>query len=149
MKNLKFDFYPFSSNFFKYLFLFLIGGFSYFYIEILYRGYSHFSMIICGGIAFICCGLINQQSYFKVPLLLQMFISMWIITGLEYITGYFVNIRFQWHVWDYSNLPYNLHGQICLIYSFIWFFLSLACIFLDDFIRWKIFDEKKTKYRWI
>lgn len=49
---------------FKYLFLFLIGGFSYFYLEILYRGFSHFSMIICGGLAFIFCGLINQPYAF-------------------------------------------------------------------------------------
>lgn len=131
----------------KYLFLFLIGGFSYFYIEILYRGYSHFSMIICGGLALIFCGLLNQLMNFHISLITQMILSSLIITGLEFITGCIVNLKFHWNVWDYSSMPYNLYGQICLAYSFIWLVLSLLCIFLDDLIRWKIFDEAKPKYK--
>lgn len=133
---------------YKYLFLFLIGGFSYFYLEILYRGFSHFSMIICGGLAFIFCGLMNQLMHFRISLVTQMILSMFIITGLEFVTGYIVNIKLNWHVWDYSGMPYNLLGQICLAYSLIWLVLSLVCIFMDDLIRWKIFDEDKPKYKW-
>ena len=132
----------------KYLFLFLTGGFAYFYMEIIYRGYSHFSMILCGGLALIFCGLLNQSTDHTIPVLLQMFLSACIITALEFLTGYFVNIRMHWNVWDYSGLPYNLFGQICLAYSTIWLFLSLACIFIDDWIRWKIFDEPKASYKW-
>lgn len=137
-----------STSFMKYLFLFLTGGFAYFYIEILYRGFSHFSMIICGGLAFILCGAINQLMQFKVSVISQMILSMFIITALEFITGYIVNIQLNWNVWDYSGLPFNLLGQICLAYSLIWLILSLACIFLDDIIRWKIFDEQKPTYKW-
>jgi len=135
-------------SFYKYLFLFLLGGFTYFYIEILFRGYSHFSMIICGGLAFIFCGLINQLCTFKISIITQMLLSSIIITVLEFITGYIVNIQLGWNVWDYSGLPYNLYGQICLAYSFIWMILSLVCIFMDDLIRWKLFDEKKMEYTW-
>ena len=133
---------------YKYLFLFLIGGFSYFYLEILFRGFSHFSMIICGGLAFIFCGLINQLMHFNISLVTQMILSAIIITGLEFITGYIVNIKMGWHVWDYSTLPFNLYGQICLAYSLLWLILSLVCIYVDDWIRWKIFDEEKATYRW-
>lgn len=132
----------------KYLFLFLFGGFAYFYIEILFRGYSHFSMIICGGLAFVLCGMLNQALPIRLSLITQMILSSIIITVLEFITGYIVNIKLNWNVWDYSELPYNLYGQICLIYSFIWLILSLICILVDDLIRWKIFDEKKTEYKW-
>lgn len=135
------------TNVLKYLFLFLAGGFAYFYIEIIYRGYSHFSMIICGGLAFILCGLINQLMHFRISLIAQMILSSIIITGLEFITGYIVNIRLHWNVWDYSKMPYNLLGQICLAYSLIWLVLSLLCIFIDDLIRWKIFDEEKATYK--
>ena len=135
-------------HFFKYLFLFLTGGFTYFYIEILYRGYSHFSMIICGGLALIFCGGLNQLTHFRIPVILQMILSAVIITGLEFVTGYIVNMRMGLNVWDYSGMPYNLYGQVCLAFSFIWMILSLACIFIDDFIRWKIFDEEKAIYRW-
>lgn len=137
-----------SLAFFKYLFLFLVGGFTYFYIEILFRGYSHFSMIICGGLAFIFCGLINQLMHFRISLLTQMILSAFIITGLELITGYIVNMKLHWNVWDYSGMPYNLFGQICLAYSMIWLVLSLACIFIDDWIRWRVFDEEKAIYKW-
>ena len=137
-----------SLTFFKYLFLFLVGGFTYFYIEILFRGYSHFSMIICGGLAFILCGLINQLMHFRISLLTQMILSAFIITGLEFITGYIVNMKLHWNVWDYSGMPYNLFGQICLAYSMIWLVLSLVCIFIDDWIRWRVFDEEKAIYKW-
>ena len=135
-----------SFHLYKYLFLFLVGGFAYFYIEILFRGYSHFSMIICGGLAFILCGAINQLMHFRISLVSQMILSSIIITGLEFVTGYLVNIRLHWNVWDYSKMPYNLHGQICVAYSAIWLILSLVCIFVDDLIRWKIFDEERARY---
>ena len=131
----------------KYLFLFIVGGFSYFYMEIIFRGFSHFSMIICGGFAFILCGLIDQVIKYNLSLISQMLISTCIITILELITGYIVNIRLHLNVWDYSKLPYNFHGQICIAYSFIWLILSFLCITADDLIRWKIFDEEKPKYK--
>lgn len=135
-----------SYQLYKYLFLFLVGGFSYFYIEILFRGYSHFSMIICGGLAFILCGAINQLMHFRISLISQMILSTIMITGLEFVTGYLVNMRLHWNVWDYSKMPYNLYGQICVAYSAIWLVLSLVCIFVDDLIRWKIFDEERARY---
>lgn len=138
----------FLSVFSKYLFLFLIGGFAYFYIEILFRGHSHFSMIICGGLAFICCGMLNQVFPHKLSFLTQIIISCLIITILELITGYIVNIKLGWEVWDYSDLPYNLYGQICPAFSLIWLILSAICIIMDDLIRWKIFDEEKVPYKW-
>ena len=134
-------------NVIKYLFLFLFGGFAYFFIEIISRGFSHYSMIICGGIAFVLCGLINQLSDFRFSIITQMIISTIIITFLELITGYIVNIRLNLNVWDYSRLPYNFHGQICLAYSMIWMLLSIVCIFADDIIRWLIFDEERPKYK--
>lgn len=133
---------------FKYLFLFIVGGFAYFYMEILYRGFSHFSMIVCGGLAFIFCGLLNQNTHYQLTIPIQMIFSCFIITTLEFITGYIVNIRLHWNIWDYSSLPYNLYGQICLTYSLIWFILSLLCIFADDWIRWIIFEEAKPHYKW-
>lgn len=135
-------------SFFRYLFLFLTGGFAYFYMEILYRGYSHFSMILCGGLAFILCGALNQLKHFSPSVLTQMILSAGIITGLEFVTGCIVNLMLHWNVWDYSRLPYHFHGQICAAYSIIWLFLSPVCIFMDDLIRWKIFDEPLPTYKW-
>ena len=133
----------------KYEFLFFVGATIYVIIEKLYRGYSHWTMFLLGGICFIALGLINEVIPWDMPLLLQMFIGGMIITVLEFITGCIVNLWLGWNVWDYSELPCNLWGQISLFSSIVWVGLSLVGIVLDDFIRWKFFDEEKPHYRWI
>ena len=133
----------------KYEFLFFVGATIYVVIEKLYRGYSHWTMFLLGGICFIALGLIDEVIPWDMPLLLQMFIGGMIITVLEFITGCVVNLWLGWNVWDYSELPFNLWGQISLFSSIVWVGLSLVGIVLDDFIRWKFFDEEKPHYRWI
>ena len=133
----------------KYEFLFFVGATIYVIIEKLYRGYSHWTMFLLGGICFIALGLINEMIPWNMPLLLQMFIGGMIITVLEFITGCVVNLWLGWNVWDYSELPCNLLGQISLFSSIGWVGLSLVGIVLDDFIRWKFFSEDKPHYRWL
>ena len=133
----------------KYEFLFFVGATIYVIIEKLYRGYSHWTMFLLGGICFIALGLINEVIPWDMPLLLQMFIGGAIITVLELITGCVVNLWLGWNVWGYSELPFNLWGQISLFSSIVWVGLSLVGIVLDDFIRWKFFGEEKPHYRWI
>ena len=75
-----------------------------------------------------------------------MLLSAVIISELEFLTGYVVNVILGYDVWDYSYLPYNLMGQICVGYSLLWMFLSLAIIFVDDYIRSYFFGEKRPEY---
>ena len=84
----------------KYEFLFFVGATIYVVIEKLYRGYSHWTMFLLGGICFIALGLINEVIPWDMPLLLQMFIGGAIITVLELITGCVVNLWLGWNVWD-------------------------------------------------
>ena len=133
----------------KYLFLGAIGSIIYMSLEILWRGYTHWTMGVLGGICFICLGLINELLSWETPLVLQMFIGGTIITVLEFITGCIVNLWLGWNVWNYSELPFNLWGQISLFSSIGWIGLSLVGIVLDDTIRWKFFGEEKPHYRWI
>ncbi len=131
----------------KYSFLFLLGGLIYYTIEILYRGYSHPSMYILGGVCFICIGELNEFHNSKLSLISQMLISAVIITILELITGLIVNKWLKLNVWDYSNLAYNLVGQISLVSSNVWFFLSLPAILLDDWLKYHFFNEEKPHYK--
>lgn len=131
---------------FKLFLLFLMGGMLYYAIEIAYKGDSHVSMFIVGGISFIIIGGLNNYFDYNMPLIKQMLISSVVITALEFFCGCIVNIWLGLNVWDYSALPFNLLGQICLPFMFIWFFLSLAGIFLDDFFRWQMFGEEKPHY---
>ena len=131
----------------KHFILFSIGGIAYLITELLWRGSSHWSMFILGGACFFIVGLINEKSRGNIPLLLQMLISAIIITALEFLTGYIVNIRMGLSVWDYYRMPYNIMGQVCLMYSILWFFLSFVCIIADDWLRCVLFGEEKQKYR--
>ena len=131
----------------KHFILFGIGGITYLIIELLWRGSSHWSMFFLGGVCFLVVGLINEKSRGNIPLLLQMLVSTIIITTLEFITGYIVNIRMGLNVWSYYDLPYNIMGQVCLLYSILWFFLSFLCILADDWLRHILFGEERQKYR--
>lgn len=130
----------------KPLILIAIGGLCYVLIEHLWRGYSHWTMFIVGGLAFWMIGCINEYIEWSMPLWQQMAIGSLIVTCLEFISGFLINIVLGWQVWDYSNLPFNILGQICLPFSIIWFFISFLAIVVDDYLRYWIFKEEKPHY---
>lgn len=121
----------------KNLIIFIIFGNTYVGIELLFRGHSHISMFFLGGLCGLLIGLINEYTP-KMNIILQMFMGTTIITALEFATGCVVNLWLGLNVWDYSNLKFNIMGQISLIFSFAWFVLSYFVIKLDDYIRDKI-----------
>ena len=131
--------------FLKYLVLLLIGGSIYCMIEVLVRGFSHWTMFLVGGICFILIGIINEITP-KMPLIRQMFLSAIIITVIEFISGCILNLCLVWNIWDYSDEFGNILGQICVKHSICWFLLSSIGIVLDDYIRYFLFGEEKPKY---
>lgn len=132
---------------FKYIFLLLIGGILYYSLECICRGYSHWTMILVGGICFILIGLINEIFPKSISICTQAIISSIIITIVEFISGYILNIKLGLNIWDYSDKHLNFMGQICLQNSFYWLLLSVLGIILDDYLRWIIFKEDKPKYK--
>jgi len=111
--------------------IFFIGAFGYYGIEVLFRGYSHWTMFLTGGIAFLCLfALFN--SCCSLPYWVLCIVGAAMITLIEFGVGIVVNRLLHWSVWDYSALPYNLLGQVCLLFSGIWFFL---CIPIGAFSR--------------
>lgn len=131
---------------YKYFLFFLLGGSIYYCIEIAFRGHSHPSMFVLGGLCYILIGCINEYFPWNMPIEIQAILGGVIITILEFITGYIVNIKLGLGVWDYSNLKYNFMGQICLPFSFIWMGISVIAILLDDHVRYKTFGEEKPRY---
>ena len=58
--------------------------------------------------------------------LFLLFIGSVILTStLEYLTGWFLEKKYNERWWDYSNDKFNLNGYICLEFSIIW---GLACL---------------------
>lgn len=79
-------------RFLKYTLLFITGAVLYYAVEVAFRGYSFFSMAVCGGICFILCDLINEKTRRCMPLVLQMLIASLEITLIEFIAGAILNI---------------------------------------------------------
>ena len=130
----------------KYLFSGGIVGVLYTLIEIFYRGYSHWTMFLLGGICFILLGLINEVLSWGTPIWKQALIGGAIITTLEFIVGCIINLWLGWDIWHYDKL--DILGQICIPFFFVWCVLSIIGIILDDYIRYWFFNEKLPRYQW-
>lgn len=131
----------------KYAVLLIIGGAAYCGIEMLWRGHTHWTMFLVGGLCFIFCGSINELFDWDMLIWKQMLICAVGITVIEFVSGVIINIVFKLNVWDYSNLPFNVLGQVCLLFSVLWFGLSFIAIVFDDWLRYWLFDEEKPHYR--
>ena len=131
----------------KHILLFLTGGVLYCRTELIWRGHTHLSMAALGGCCFLMIGRINEDCPSCVSLLSQMVLSALVVTAMEFAAGLVLNVWMGLEIWDYSDLPYNLLGQVCLLYMNLWFLLSLPAILLDDWLRWRWFDEQAPHYR--
>lgn len=130
----------------KQIILFDVGGLLYVLFELIWRGYSHWTMFLVGGICFVLIGIINEVIPWKMPLVHQMAIGAAIITTVEFISGCIINLWFGQNVWDYSGMPFNILGQVCLPFSFLWFLISAIGIVLDDYLRYWWFGEERPHY---
>lgn len=130
----------------KFLFLCAVGGSLYAAIEILWRGYTHWTMAVLGGACFVICGGLNEWLSWDTPLWTQALICCLAITVAELAAGLILNLWLGLGIWDYSGLPYNLAGQICLGYSCLWYLLSIPAIVLDDWLRYWFFGEERPRY---
>jgi len=108
----------------EYAGLFLVGAVGYSLLEILWRGYTHWTMGVTGG---LCLSTLYRVSgaVKRWSTAARCALGSAIITAYELAVGWLVNLKLGWGVWDYSDLPFQFRGQICLLYSAIWFLLSL------------------------
>lgn len=125
----------------KEFIIFIIFGLMYITIELLYRGHTHYSMFIVGGICGVLIGLINDNTP-DMPLLPQCVLGAVIITIIELLTGLFLNVYLGLNVWDYSNQPFNFMGQICPQFCIIWCVLSILVIRIDDWLKEKVLKRR-------
>jgi len=139
----RWSFYEFK----KTLLIFLIGFCVYPAIEIIWNTIltpfdykifiGLFSMGILGGVLLVVLGHLNEIKIVreKWPTWIQAIVGGCIITLLELVTGLIVNRWLGWKVWDYTEMPFNFMGQICLLYSVFWVILSPLAFWLDDIFR--------------
>ena len=121
----------------KYVVFFIIGGLGYAIIELLWRGRTHWSMMLAGGICFILFSVIAEKLRGQ-RLLYKAILCALAVTAVEFIFGIVFNIILRMQVWDYSGVPFNFLGQICLLYTVIWGILGLVFVPLADFLNKKM-----------
>ena len=108
------------------LLVFVLGGIVYGTIEVLFRGHTHWSMVLTGGACVLTFYLLLEWLDSQ-PLVIAALAGALIITAYEFAVGYIVNIRYGWNVWDYSAMEVHLMGQICPVFTAVWF--GMCCMF--------------------
>lgn len=108
-----------------YAIIFLFGAISYSFLEVLWRGFTHWSMFVLGGVCFVLVGQVAVECFGRLPVWFCCIVNTLLITGLEFVTGCIVNLKLGWNVWDYATQPLNLMGQVCIGFTSLWFLLSI------------------------
>lgn len=133
----------------EYVILFLVYAAIYFLIETAWKGqFADYRMFILGGVLGVLIGLLNNIFTYDTDLLLQGYTGMITVCLAEAVFGYKWNVLQGLDIWDYAELPFSaVAGQVNLFFAAAWFFLSIICIFLDDYIWYRFFGHEKPYYR--
>ncbi len=110
-------------RFLLHIALAVIGGGMYVLIELLWRRRSHWSMFCVGGICFALIGSIHER-FRRVAFPLRCALCALAVTAVEFASGCLINRHWGLNVWDYSNQPHHIMGQVCPLYTLFWGVLS-------------------------
>ena len=113
----------------EYIAAFLFGFFAYCFFEIALRGRTHWTMGLLGGT--VLCVLYSMRQL-REPRWVCALLGTLFVTAAEFTVGVFDNLIMGWAVWDYSGLPFNLLGQICPLFSALWFVLCFFALRLCE-----------------
>lgn len=120
----------------EYFLCFSIGAVTYGLIEIIIRGYTHWTMALTGGAVMLLINLVNRTA--ELGLITKCLLGATIITSLEFSVGMIVNVALGWNVWDYSDKPLNVFGQICPQFCLAWFVLSIPAFAISRYVKKRI-----------
>lgn len=130
----------------EYLFLWAAGGCIYYGTEILFRGFSHWSMFVLGGICLVFFTMQGQLVHWQDAMWRQILRCLIFVVSTEFITGIIVNKWLHLAVWDYSDQPFQLFGQICLPFAVIFSgFCAVGILLGGQLLHW-LYGEEKPHY---
>ena len=122
-----------ASNQKEYAAVFLTGAALYSFIAILWRGRTHWTMAVTGGICLLLIHICNERCS-GLDFLSRCSLCSFTVTGVEFAVGWLLNVRLNMMVWDYSDKYLNVMGQICPEYWAYWYLLSIPAIMLSTII---------------
>lgn len=129
--------------------LFLSCGFIYCMIEILFRGWSHWSMfVLTGFLGVFCVDSINNMLSFDCDYIMQILISTILCTIGEGISGIILNVWLQLNVWDYSKMTFGtfFFGQCNVLFCVAWMLIISIIIFYCDAYNYYILKIEPCPY---
>lgn len=122
--------------------IFFIGALSYGALEVMTRGFTHISMGLLGGLSFMFISYTsNLRRGGGITIFEQLIVSALFITVSELLCGFIVNLSWELSVWDYSDMPLNYLGQICLPFSILWMVIAFAAVLVEQKIRISLFHQ--------
>lgn len=131
----------------EYLFLWAIGGTVYYSLEMCFRGFSHWTMFVLGGICLVFFTVQGQMLHWEEPMWRQILRCTIFVVSAEFITGIIVNKWLHLAIWDYSTMPLQLFGQICLPFAILFSGLCAVGIWLGgNLLHWLYGEEKPHFY---
>ena len=132
-----------------YTVIFIISGFIYTALELLWRGYTHWTMFVCAGICGLAMANINNNWLkFDTDFRIQVVAGALVCTAMEFIFGIIFNGDFT--IWDYRGLWGTIHwlgDQVNILFFGVWILISIFGLPFLDWIQWKLGLEEKPYYR--
>ena len=128
------------------VFLIAAGGSTYYLIEIWFRGFSHWTMFVLGGVALTFCSFQGEVMHWSEPMWIQIIRAVLFLTSLEFMTGIICNKWLKIGIWDYRDQPFQLCGQICLPFMVMFSGLLCLAIVLGGVVLWGVYGEKKPEF---
>lgn len=124
---------------------FLLGAF-YYALEGIWRipkgGYANIAMLAVGGLCGLLVGGINQiPKFYNMKVIYQSLIGTVMTLLVEFLSGLVLNVWLGLGIWDYSNMPFNILGQVCLPFALLWLLVMPLAIWLEDRIRYLVYHE--------
>ncbi len=101
---------------------FAVGAVGYGALEIVWCGRTHWTMLLLGGVCFLYLCFLDTRPF---SLFTKCLLGALGITFAELCTGLLCNRLLHMNVWDYSAQWGNFYGQICPLYSTLWFLLCV------------------------
>lgn len=129
------------------------GGTVYFLLEVAWktiRGEPErisWTMLVVAILLTVAVERCGYQLPWDVPLWIQALACASLVTAVEFLSGLIINVWLGLGVWDYSNLPGNILGQICPQFFFIWWILCFIFIPVFDWLWWTVGGGEKPHYK--
>ena len=127
----------------------MLGGVLYGVLEVLYRGYTHWTMMLLAALLCVPLDIANERMPWRLPLWLQALLGGLAITAGELAAGLVLNVWLGLGIWDYATMSCNFLGQICIQFSALWCLLAAQVIVAFDWIDHWLCGGERPRYKLI